>query len=329
MVPDVLRRLALMVAMLWVLSVVTFVLFSAVPTDPAMLYCGKSCTPQIIAANRVRLGLNDPLYVQYLNWFRGIFMGRTFGSGTQTFDCAAPCFGYSFKHGEQVTPMITHALPVTIYLAIGAFVLWMLVGISSGIYAANRRGQWQDRTIMGVALFGYSLPVFFIGLMLLIFVVVRARLLPYPDYASPTEDPIRFFLTMLLPWIALAILYAAYYTRLTRSQVLETMTEDFVRTARAKGLTEKVIMRRHILRAGLTPIVTSAGLDFAGLLGGAVITEYIFSLPGLGRLAINAVTDYDLPTITASTLIAASFIIVANIVVDVLYAALDPRVRLS
>jgi len=318
-----------MILMLTILSIITFLLFNAVPTDPARLTCGKTCTPEIIAANRIRLGLDQPLLVQYTDWIKGIFVGRTYGSGSATFDCSTPCLGYSFRKGEQVTTMIVAALPVTIYLAIGAFVLWMLIGISSGIVAAKNHGNWKDRTIMGISLIGYSLPVFFVGLLLLIFVIVRWNLLPYPNYSPPLKDPVAFFQTMLLPWFTLAILYAAYYTRLTRSQMLETMGEDFIRTARAKGLSERVVFRKHAFRAGLTHIVTSAGLDLAGLLGGAVITEYIFSLPGLGRLAIGAVTEYDLPTITATVLVAAVFVIVANLIVDILYAAIDPRVRLS
>ena len=318
-----------MILMLTILSIITFLLFNAVPTDPARLTCGKTCTPDIVAANRIRLGLDQPLYVQYIDWIKGIFVGRTYGSGSATFECSAPCLGYSFRNGEEVTTMIVDALPVTLYLALGAFVLWMLVGISAGIAAAKHHGKWQDRTIMSVSLVGYSLPVFFIGLLLLIFVIVRWNLLPYPDYESPFDDPVAFFQTMLLPWVTLAILYSAYYARLTRSQLLETMGEDYIRTARAKGLPERVVFRKHAFRAGLTPIVTSAGLDLAGLLGGAVITEYIFSLPGLGRLAIGAVTEYDLPTITATVLVAAVFVIVANLIVDILYAAIDPRVRLS
>ncbi len=329
MFPYIIRRLGLMVVMLTLLSIVTFLLFNAVPTDPAMLTCGKSCTPELVAANRIRLGLDQPLYVQYIDWIKAIFVGRTYGSGTQTFPCNAPCLGYSFRNGEEVTVMIKAALPITIYLALGAFVLWMVFGILSGIYAAKHHTEWQDRVIMGVALVGYSLPVFFIGLVLLIFVVVRLHLLPYPDYVAPQTNPVQFLQTMILPWISLAILYAAYYTRLTRSQMLETLSEDYIRTARAKGLPESVVVRKHGFRAGLTPIVTSAGLDLAGLLGGAVITEYIFSLPGLGRLSIGAVTEYDLPTITATVLVAATFVIVANLIVDMLYAAIDPRVRLS
>jgi peptide/nickel transport system permease protein len=329
MFPYIVRRIIIMIFMLTILSIVTFLLFNAVPTDPARLTCGKTCTPDIVAANRIRLGLDQPLYTQYFEWIKGIFVGRTFGSGSATFECSTPCLGYSFRNGEEVTVMILDAIPVTMYLAIGAFTLWMLVGISSGIVAARHHGKWQDRTIMGVSLIGYSLPVFFVGLLLLVFVIVRWNLLPYPDYESPFDDPVAFFQTMLLPWVTLAILYAAYYARLTRSQMLETMGEDYIRTARAKGLSERVVFRKHALRAGLTPIVTSAGLDLAGLLGGAVITEYIFSLPGLGRLAIGAVTEYDLPTITATVLIAAVFVIVSNLIVDILYAAIDPRVRLT
>ena len=324
----VIRRTGLMFVMLINLSIVTFLLFNAVPTDPAALTCGKSCSPAIIEANRIKLGLDQPLYVQYIEWIRGIFMGRTYGSGSQTFECSKPCLGYSFRNGAEVTDIIVRALPVTFFLALGAFTLWMLVGILTGIYAAKKRGRWQDRTIMSVTLVGYSMPVFFVGLLLLIFIVVRWNFLPYPDYESPFKDPVAFFQTMILPWIALAILYAAYYTRLTRTQMLETLCEDYIRTARAKGLPEKIVVRKHAFRAGLTPIVTSAGLDLAGLLGGAVITEYIFSLPGLGRVAIGAVVEYDLPTITATTMVAAVIVIVANLVVDLLYRVIDPRVRL-
>ncbi len=329
MFPYMVRRLGLMIVMLTLLSIITFLLFNAVPTDPALLTCGKSCTPEIVAANRIRLGLDQPLYIQYIDWVKAIFVGRTYGSGSQTFECHAPCLGYSFRQGAEVTTLIKAALPVTIYLALGSFILWMVFGLLSGIYAAKRHTEWPDRLIMAVALVGYSLPVFFVGLVLLIFVVVRLHLLPYPDYASPTSDPVKFLQTMILPWISLAILYAAYYTRLTRSQMLETLSEDYIRTARAKGLSETTVVRKHAFRAGLTPIVTSAGLDLAGLLGGAVITEFIFSLPGLGRLSISAVTDYDLPVITGTVLVAATFVIVANLIVDMLYAAIDPRVRLT
>jgi peptide/nickel transport system permease protein len=317
-----------MLFMLLLLSLAVFLLFSVLPTDPARLTCGKACTPEIIEANRRRLGLDLPVWQQYWAFLKGIFVGRTYGSGTQTFECSAPCLGYSFKRGEEVTVLIKDRFPATMWLAIGAFVLWIIVGVSVGIYAALRRGKWQDKTVMTISLVGYSLPSFFIGLILLFFVVLRWQLLPYPSYVSPFEDPVQFFQTMILPWIVLAILYAAFYMRLTRNQMLDTLGEDYIRTARAKGLPERIVIRKHGLRAGLTPIVTAAGLDLAGLLGGAIITEAIFSLPGLGALAISSVVDADLPVIVGITMVTATFIIVANLIVDLLYAVIDPRVRL-
>lgn len=182
---------------------------------------------------------------------------------------------------------------------------------------------------MTVSLIGYSLPSFFLGLVLIFFVVIKFHLLPFPRYVSPFENPVQFGQTMILPWLVLATLSAAFYMRLTRNQVLEALGEDYVRTARAKGLGERTVVYKHALRAGLTPIVTAAGLDIAVLLGGAIITESIFSLPGLGSLAVGSVTDSDLPLIMGITLVTATIIIFANLVVDLLYAVIDPRVRLA
>ena len=325
----VVRRVLTGLLILVLLSMLTFVLFALLPADPAALTCGKNCTPATIELNRVRLGLDLPLWQQYWEFVRGLFVGRTYGSGTATFQCSAPCLGYSFRKGEEVTPLIVNALPVTIYLAIGAFIIWMTAGVLLGIYASLRRGRWQEKATLGAALVGYSFPSFFIGLLLLFFVVIRWRLLPYPSYVPPLQDPVQFFQTMLLPWITLALVFAAFYIRLTRNQMLETLGEDYIRTARAKGLPERTVIRKHGLRAGLTPIVTAAGLDLAGLLGGAIIIESVFSLPGLGRLAIQAVDDADISIIIGTVLVAGFFIVIANIVVDLLYAVIDPRVRLS
>ena len=318
-----------MLLMLVVLSAICFLLFSAVPADPASLTCGKSCTPAIIAANRVRLGLDQPLWMQYWTFITGIFAGRTYGSGAAAINCVAPCLGYSFRNQDTVTHLISQALPVTAQLAVGAFLLWMLVGIGTGLVAAVNAGRWPDRLLTGLALVGYSLPVFFIGLLMLVFIVIRWHLLPYPHYSSVSQDPVGWLQTMILPWIALAIVFAAFYTRLVRSEVLTALNSDYIRTARAAGIPQRVVVRKHALRAGLTPVVTAAGMDLAGVLGGAVITEAVFNLPGLGRLAVSSVVEYDLPVITAVTLVAAAFIIVANLVVDALYAAIDPRVWLA
>jgi peptide/nickel transport system permease protein len=326
----IVRRVLLMFTLLVVLSIATFVLFNLVPGDPARLTCGKACTPAIIAANRHRLGYDDPVLVQYTKFVGGIFFGREFSSDSpKPIECHIPCLGYSFNRHEEVMSLITRAAPVTFWLAIGAFIMWIFVGVTLGIFAALRRGKWQDRIIMGVSLAGYSLPSFFFGLLLVFFVIIKWKWLPFPSYVSPFTDPVKFLQTMILPWIVLAILYAAFYMRLTRNQVLEVLNDDYVRTARAKGLPERTVVVKHALRAGLTPIVTAAGLDLAGLLGGAIISENIFSLPGLGALSVDSITNSDLPLIAGITLLVASLIIFANLIVDLLYAVVDPRVRLA
>jgi peptide/nickel transport system permease protein len=326
----VIRRVILMISLLVLLSMSVFILFNALPLDPARLSCGKSCTPQIVEANRHRLGYDLPLEQQYVNFVSGIFVGRTFSENSpQPIVCPAPCFGYSYNRHELVLSLITRSAPVTFWLAIGAFIMWIFVGVSLGIFAALRRGRWPDRLVMGVSLVGYSLPSFFFGLILIFFVIIKFKWLPFPSYVSPFQDPVKFLQTMILPWTVLAILYAAFYMRLTRNQVLETLNDDYVRTARAKGLPERTVVVRHALRAGLTPIVTAAGLDLAGLLGGAIISENVFSLPGLGSLSVDSITNSDLPLIMAITLLTGGLIIFANLVVDLLYAVVDPRVRLA
>ena len=324
------RRVLLMLMLLFLLSVSVFLLFSILPGDPARLTCGKACTPVIIEANRHRLGLDEPPLTQYVKFVSAIFVGRTFSPDSpEPIKCDAPCLGYSFNRHEQVMSLITRAAPVTFFLAIGAFVIWIFVGLSLGIVAALNRGRLGDRLIMGISLIGYSMPAFFLGLLLVFFVIIKWQFLPFPSYISPWENPFQFFQTMLLPWILLATLYAAFYIRLTRNQVLEVLSDDYVRTARAKGLPERTVVVKHALRAGLTPIVTAAGLDLAGLLGGAIISENIFNLPGLGSLAVSSITDSDLPLITGITLLTAAIIIFANLVVDLLYAVIDPRVRVT
>lgn len=319
-----------MIVLLFMLSIAVFFLFNLLPGDPARLTCGKACTPQIIEANRHRLGLDEPILTQYTKFVTGIFVGRTFSPDSpEPIKCDAPCLGYSFTRHEEVLATISRAAPVTFWLAIGAFLLWITVGISLGILAALNRGHWPDRLVMGISLVGYSFPSFFLGLILIFFVIIRWNWLPFPQYVSPFENPVQFLQTMILPWIVLASLNAAFYIRLTRNQVLEVFGDDFVRTARAKGLPERVVVVKHALRAGLTPIVTAAGLDLAYLLGGAIIAENIFSLPGLGSLAVSSVISSDLPLITGITMLTASIIIFANLVVDLLYAVVDPRVRIG
>lgn len=324
------RRVIAMFVLLFLVSLAVFFLFNMLPGDPARLTCGKACSPSIIEANRRRLGLDQPPLTQYTTFMTGIFLGREFSSDSpKPIECPAPCLGYSFNRHETVMSLIARSAPVTFWLAIGAFAIWIVIGVLGGIYAALRRGRWQDRVIVGVSLIGYSLPSFFIGLVLIFFIIIKLQWLPFPAYVSPFENPVQFLQTMILPWIVLAVLNAAFYVRLTRNQVLESLGEDYVRTARAKGLPERTVVTKHALRAGLTPIVTAAGLDLAFLLGGAIISESIFSLPGIGSLAIGSVVESDLPLIAGITLLTATIIIVANLIVDVLYVFIDPRVRLS
>ena len=329
MVGYLLRRLAAMVITLVALSMIVFLIFNALPADPARLTCGKACSPQIVEANRHRLGLDKPLVNQYADFAKGLVVGRSYGTGRVKFDCDVPCLGYSFRKGDDVTHLLVTRFPVTAQLALGGFVLWILVGVSVGIVSALKKGKWQDRTIIGASMIGYSFPSFFIGLLLVFFVQIKLGVIGFGGYVPIYKDPIGWLSAFILPWTALALLYAALYARLTRNQMLETLGEDYIRTARAKGLPERVVIGKHGLRACLTPIVTAAGLDFAGLLGGAIITEQVFGLPGIGRLAVDSVTDADLPVITGTVLLAATFVILANLVVDVLYAVIDPRVRLT
>ena len=325
----VVRRLVTMLGLLFGVSIITFLLFSALPSDPAALTCGKNCTPEVIEQNRIRLGYDKPVLEQYGVFVSGIFNGRTYGSGTATFDCEAPCLGYSFNKGEEVTTLIARALPATAQLAAGAFVLWITLGLGIGIISALKRGKWQDRLGIGFTLVGTSMPAFFTGLLLIFTFVFWIPIFPAPRYVEFDRDPIFWFYNMTLPWLTLALLYSAIYARLARDGILETMNEDYVRTAKAKGLAPGVIVRKHVLRSALTPIVTIAGIDLAGLLGGAIVTEAIFSIPGLGRLTFAAISQSDLPVIAGTVILTAAFIIIANTVVDVIYAVLDPRVSVQ
>ncbi len=325
------RRMVFAMATILVVSAVVFIIFSLLPFDPAALTCGQRCNEQIIEANRIRLGLDKPLYEQYFLFISGIFLGRTYGSGSAAFTCPAPSFGYSFNENACVTNMITEALPITINLAVGALIIWLTVGIGLGIVAAKFKNRWPDTGSSVFVLLGTSLPTFVTGLALLIWVTIKWKIIPLSltGYTSLIENPIKYFQYFILPWITLAIAYAALYTRFTRAALLETLGEDYIRTARAKGVGEQKVFFKHTLRAVLAPLVTMASLDFAGLIGGAIITETIFNLPGLGRLTLKSVYEFDLSVVLATTILAAVVVITMNLIVDMLYAVLDPRVRIK
>jgi peptide/nickel transport system permease protein len=326
----ILRRLIGVVALVFVVMTMTFGIFFLVPASPAVLACGKSCSPERIADINAKLGLDQPIAVQYATYIKGFFVGREYGEGTAVVGCDAPCFGVSFQTDEDVLrDLLLDRLPVTLSIAAGAAVLWLLIGVSIGVLSALRKGSALDRSAMAFALGGVSLPVYFTALVSATILAGKLQLIRYPRYNDFTESPIEWASGLILPWLTLAFLYAALYARLTRASMIDTMGEDFIRTARAKGLRESRVVTKHGLRAALTPIVTLFGLDLGALLGGAVLTEQAFGLPGLGKLAIDAISSVDLPVILGVTVFSAFFIVFANFVVDVLYAVIDPKVRLA
>ena len=333
----IIRRSIAAALMLVVISIVTFFMFYAAPTDPARLTCGKNCTPSSIEANRKALGLDKPIAEQYAAFAKGLFVARAFPDDPvfqrenpdKVTHCPAPCLGYSPLETMLVTDIVMERLPITASITLGAFALWIIFGVGFGIIAALRRGRIADRGLVSAALVLYSFPAFFIALLMYQYLAIQWRVLPPPAYVPLFESPLQWFQGLLLPWLSLASLYAASYIRLTRAYMLETMGEDYLRTARAKGLSERTVVFKHTLRAALTPIVTVAGLDLGALFAGAAITETVFNFQGFGRAVVQSVKVFDLPVIVALVLVAAFFIVVANLIVDVLYGVIDPRVRLA
>jgi peptide/nickel transport system permease protein len=319
-----------------VVSAVTFLIFFWVPklggqttTQLATQYVGKDANPQSIAAVKKNLGLDLPLYEQYWHFVKGIVAGAHYKFGPDAAYCHRPCFGYSFKNHVEVWPQIRQRIPITFSLAIGAAVIWVVSGVVIGVVSALKRGTVIDRLFMGVALAGVSLPVFFTGLVLLGLFEYKWAIWDSVEYVGFTSNPGQWAWNLILPWISLAFLYSALYARLTRAGMLETMGEDYIRTARAKGLPERTVVGKHGLRAALSPIVTIFGMDFGLLIGGAVLTESVFSFKGVGEYAIEGIQGNDLPIVMGVTMVAATFIVVCNLLVDLLYAAIDPRVRFS
>jgi len=334
----VVRRIVSGVALIIVMSLVTFALFFASPINEEDFICGKNCSPAQKKETAAALGYDDSFVNQWLDFSKGVVVGRDFPDDPELkktapetiVHCAAPCLGYSQERTSTVTDLIKDTLPVSLSIAVVAFVFWIVGGVLFGVIAALRRGTVVDRGLVGLSLVLYAFPTFFVGLLLYKFVAIKWGLVDIPRYTPIAEGGLTGWLgSLILPGLTLAAFFMAGYVRMTRSYVLEALSEDYVRTAQAKGLPKLTVTFKHALRAALTPIVTMAGLDFAGLMGGAIITESVFNYPGLGKLAVAANSDYDLPTLVGLVILLASFVIIANIVVDLLYAVIDPRVRLS
>jgi peptide/nickel transport system permease protein len=316
----VVRRILWGVLLLILVSALTFVLFRILPTaEPAQLRAGHNASPRVIAELRVDLGLNKPLYTQFWLYMKGLFLH---------FD-----LGYSYYSGASVRSLIFGRLPATLSLTIGSAIIWMGIGLSVGVLSALRRRSRADRASMGIALLLISAPEYWLGLIVLyLFAADIGQVKVFPgagSYAGLTADPTKWFTSLILPWLVLAAGFAAVYARLMRGSLSETMGQDYIRTARAKGLPERQVVLRHGVRAAITPIMTIFALDVGVLLGGAVLVETVFQIPGIGRLNYVAITQGDFPIIQGTVLLAALFIIVANIVVDIAYAYIDPRVRYS
>lgn len=329
MISYIAKRLVAAVIVMLCVVFFTFLIFFQLSPDPAASICGQTCTPDRIEAIRNQLGLNEPFLTQFLTFLAGLVVGRDYGTGASVIHCDAPCIGYSFQSNQDVLQGILDRLPVSVTVAAGAAVLWLLTGVAAGVISAVKEGTWWDKGAMVLALAGLSLPSYFVALVLQYLLVVELQWLPFPSVVPFTENPVQWFQAYLMPWMVLALMYAAMYARLTRTNVIDTLGENFMRTARAKGLRPATVLTRHGLRPSLTPIVTLLGVDFATLLGGSLIIETVFGLNGVGRYAYDALAVNDQPVIMGVTLLAAFAVIIANLVVDLLYRVLDPRVRVS
>jgi peptide/nickel transport system permease protein len=311
----VVRRVAQMLVVLFAVSVLTFLIFNVMPGgDPAVRLAGRQPDPGQLERIRQEWGFDEPIYVQYVKTMEQVF------SGDLT----------SYTTGEDVMDELLSRAPRTFALAIGAAVMWMVFSVALGVFTALRAGKFSDRFLTVLALVGISMPVFWIGALMNYYLGFKWGIFPNGGYVPFTDDPWQWFNHLIMPWTALSILFVGIYSRVLRSDVLETMNEDYVRTARAKGLIERQVLRRHILRNSLIPIVTLWGLDFGAVLGGGtILTETVFDLQGVGQYAAESIGELDVPPVLAITMFGAFFIVLLNTIVDILYAALDPRIRLS
>jgi peptide/nickel transport system permease protein len=314
----IVRRLLWVILLLFVVSFITFIIFYLFPsTDPAALRAGKQPNPELVKQIRHNLGLDQPWYKQYWD-----YMSRLVLHGD---------LGYSYQNNISVKQQIFDRLPATISLAAGAAVIFLVLGIFVGIISGTRPRSLLDRITMGGSLVAISAPVYWLGLVSLFFFandIGKIKIFEGAgSYVPISQDPGQWFGSLILPWLVLAASFTAIYARLLRGSLIETMSEDYIRTARAKGLRERRVIVRHGVRSAITPLITAAGIDIGVLLGGAILTETVFNIPGIGRLAYDSIQNSDLPMIQGTVLIGAFFIILANLVVDVLYAVIDPRIR--
>jgi peptide/nickel transport system permease protein len=318
----IVRRLVWVVFLLFVVTLVTFTVFTVLPAaDPAVLRAGRQPSPELVESIRQQFGLDDHVVIQFFRYIGDIlpFVG---GDGVN--------FGYSYQSNQEVLPQILERLPATMFLTAGAVLLWLSIGIPVGMISAIKTGSWLDRLSMTLALIAISAPVYFLGLVALFLFddsIGRFPLLPGSGAYQDADTIFGKAEALIMPWCVLAAAFAAIYARFLRGNLIDTMQEDYIRTARAKGLSERRVIFRHGVRAAITPIVTLLGLDIGILLGGAILTETVFNIQGIGRFAYEAIVRFDLPVIQGTVLFGAFFIVIMSLVVDILYAFIDPRVR--
>ncbi|MEU3887308.1 ABC transporter permease [Streptomyces sp. NPDC029041] len=325
----VLRRAVGAALTLFVISVIVYVVFYATPGNVAQITCGPRCSPEQVHQVARQLNLDDPLSVRYGHFLQGLVAGQDYSTGTSVQHCPAPCLGLSYQSDQQVTRLILAKLPVSLSLVAGAMVIWLVLGVGTGVLSAWRRGRFSERVLTGITLAGTATPVFVIGLVLMIVVCGELQLLPFPQYVALGDDPEQWAWNLLLPWLSLALIEAAAFARLTRASMLETLAEDHIRTFRAYGVGERSVVGRHALRGAFAPVIALNANNVGSAIGGAVLTETLFGLPGIGQELVHAVNVVDLPVVVGMVLVIGFFVVLANAVADVLYAVADRRVVLS
>ncbi|MET8099958.1 ABC transporter permease [Streptomyces sp. NPDC005236] len=325
----VLRRTLGTAVTLLAISVIVYVVFYATPGNVAQITCGPRCSPAQVHQVAQQLHLGDPLYLRYWHFLQGLLAGQDYSTGTSVQHCPAPCLGLSYQTDQQVTRLILTKLPVSLSLVFGAMVVWLVLGVGTGVLSAWRRGRLSERVLTGLTLAGTATPVFVIGLILMIVVCGQLELLPFPQYVNLTDDPEQWAWNLVLPWLSLALVEAAAFARLTRASMLETLAEDHIRTFRAYGVGERSIIGRHAVRGALASIIALNANTFGSAVGGAVLTETLFGLPGIGQELVHAVNVVDLPVVVGMVLVIGFFVVIANAVADVLYAVADRRVVLA
>jgi peptide/nickel transport system permease protein len=319
------RRILSALSVVLVALVFSFTLFYLIPSNPALTVCGPKCDPARLVQIQHGLGTDKPKVEQFVYYFEGIFAGHTVNDNGAEVKCPAPCLGYSYTLDQPVTKLVGQALPVTVEIVLGAAVIFLLLGVATGVVAAKFQGSPLDRGIVIVTQGVGAIPYFIFALI----VALYATFLPPPQYTPITDNPGQWFSGMLGAWVCLGVANSTLYTRYARAAMIESLNEDYVRTARAKGISDSRVLWKHALRAALTPVATIFGVDIAGQLAGAIFTETIFGLSGIGVLTLRAFGSSDLPVLMATMLIGAIFLVAMNLIVDVVYTFLDPRVRLS